>query len=174
MGFSHLTFNLCISHVLYIHPEYWYAHERMWWYDCRYVITSLSILGNVIIRQCSNAYAQNRWRYGICKLLASINTLKPRQNIRHFADDIFQSNFLNANVWILINISLKIVCSCPIDNIPTSFHIMAWCRPVDKPLLNQWWSVYRRIYTSVGLNELNIGSNYVSVPQSQLFIQGIP
>ena len=30
--------------------------------------------------------------------LFSINTLRPRQNGRHFADDIFKSIFLNENV----------------------------------------------------------------------------
>ena len=31
---------------------------------------------------------------------------------------------------------------------------MAWRRPGDKLLLNQWWIVHRRIYASLGLNEL--------------------
>ena len=34
-----------------------------------------------------------------------INTLRPRQNGRHFPDDIFKWIFLNENVWISINIS---------------------------------------------------------------------
>ena len=29
-----------------------------------------------------------------------VNTLRPRQNGRHFADDIFKCIFLNENVWI--------------------------------------------------------------------------
>ena len=47
-----------------------------------------------------------------------INTLRPRQNGRHFADDIFKRIFLNENVWILIKISLKFVPKGPINNIP--------------------------------------------------------
>ena len=35
------------------------------------------------------------------------NTLKPRQNGRHFADNILKCIFLNENVWILIEISSK-------------------------------------------------------------------
>ena len=46
------------------------------------------------------------------------NTLRPRQNWRHFADDILKSIFLNENVWIPIEISLKFVPKGPIDNIP--------------------------------------------------------
>ena len=47
-----------------------------------------------------------------------INTLTPRQNGRHFADDIFKCIFLNENVWIPIKISLKFVPKGPINNIP--------------------------------------------------------
>ena len=63
-----------------------------------------------------------------------INTLRPRQNERHFADDIFTCIFLNETVWISIKISLKFVPQGPIDNIPALVQIMAWRRPGDKPL----------------------------------------
>ena len=63
-----------------------------------------------------------------------INTLRPRQNGRHFADDIFKWIFLNENVWILIKFSLKFVPRGPINNIPALVQIMAWRRPGDKPL----------------------------------------
>ena len=64
------------------------------------------------------------------------NTLGPRQNGRHFPDDIFKWIFLNENVWIWINISLKFVAVArgPINNIPPLVQIMAWRRPGDKPL----------------------------------------
>ena len=63
-----------------------------------------------------------------------INTLRPRQDGRHFPDDIFKSIFLNENVWISINISPEFVRKCPINNIPALVQIMAWRRPGDKPL----------------------------------------
>ena len=63
-----------------------------------------------------------------------VNTLRPRQNGRHFADDIFKWIFLNENVWILIKTSLKFVPQGPINNIPALVQIMAWCRPGDKLL----------------------------------------
>ena len=47
-----------------------------------------------------------------------VNTLRPRQNGRHFADDILKGLFLNENAWIPIEISLKFVPKGPIDNIP--------------------------------------------------------
>ena len=36
-----------------------------------------------------------------------VNTLRPRQNGRHFADNILKSIVLNEKAWIQINISLK-------------------------------------------------------------------
>ena len=63
-----------------------------------------------------------------------VNTLRPRQNGRHFADDIFKCIFLNENVSIAIKISLKFVPKGPINNIPALVQIMAWRRPGDKPL----------------------------------------
>ena len=64
----------------------------------------------------------------------NINTLKPRQNDRHFADDTFKPVFVNENIRISIKISLKFVPKVPINNIPALVHIMARRRPGDKPL----------------------------------------
>ena len=63
-----------------------------------------------------------------------LNTLRPRQNGRHFADDILKDILLNENVWIPIKFSLKFVPKGPINNIPALVQIMAWRRPGDKPL----------------------------------------
>ena len=66
--------------------------------------------------------------------ISFLNTLRPRQNGHHFADDIFKCIFLNENIWILIKISLKFVPKSPINNIPALVQIMAWRRSGDKPL----------------------------------------
>ena len=63
-----------------------------------------------------------------------LNTLRPRQNGRHFADDTFKHIFMNENVRFSINISLKFVPKGLINNIPELVQIMAWRRPGDKPL----------------------------------------
>ena len=62
-----------------------------------------------------------------------INTLRLRQDGRHFADDIFKRIFPNENVWISIDISLKFIPKGPIDNIPAMVQVMAWCWSGDKP-----------------------------------------
>ena len=64
----------------------------------------------------------------------TVNTLRPRQNGRHFTDDTFKRIFVNENVRILIEISLKFVTKGPINNIPAMVQIMSWRRPGDKPL----------------------------------------
>ena len=58
------------------------------------------------------AFDQDNQAYGV------INTLRPRQNGRHFADDIFKCIFFNENEWILLLISLKFVPKVRINNIP--------------------------------------------------------
>ena len=63
-----------------------------------------------------------------------INTLRPRQNGRHFPDDTFKCIFLFENMWIWIKISLKFVPKVRINNIPALFQIMAWRRISGKPL----------------------------------------
>ena len=46
-----------------------------------------------------------------------VNTLRPRQNGCHFADDIFKYIFLNENGWIVVKISLQFVPKGSINNI---------------------------------------------------------
>ena len=68
------------------------------------------------------------------RAVAMVNTLRPRRNEQHFADDIFKRIFLNENIWFPITISLKFVPRGLINNIPALVQIMAWRRPGDKPL----------------------------------------
>ena len=79
--------------------------------------------------QCKGLIKGNsqRWSCGI-------NTLRPRQHGRHFADDTFKRIFMNENVIISTKISLKFVPKGPINNIPALVQIMAWRRQGDKPL----------------------------------------
>ena len=46
------------------------------------------------------------WNFNIFSVISLnklSNTLRPRQNGRHFAEDIFKCIFLNENVWIVLN-----------------------------------------------------------------------
>ena len=98
----------------------------------------------------------------------AIYTLRPRQDVRHFPDDILKYIFLNENVWISITISLMFVSKGPINNIPALVQIMA-CRHY----LNRWWLVYWRIYASLGLNELTLMPLYMWHFQIHFFYKNI-
>ena len=63
-----------------------------------------------------------------------VNTLRLRQNGRHFADDTFKCIFLNENVWNSFKTSLKFVPLGPINNMTALVQIMAWRRIGGKPL----------------------------------------
>ena len=64
------------------------------------------------------------------------------------ADDIFKRIFLNDNVRISIEISLKFVPKGSINNKPALVQVMAWRRTGDKPLpeamLTQFTDAYMR------------------------------
>ena len=75
-------------------------------------------------------------------------TMRPRQNGRHFADDIFNCIFLNEDVWIPIKISLKFVPNDSINNIPALIQIKAWRptgdKPLSEPMMTQFNDAYMR------------------------------
>ena len=89
--------------------------------------------------------------------ISLFNTLRPRQNGRHFADDTFKRIFLNENVGISIKISPKFVPKGPVNNIPASVQIMAWRRTGDKPLsepmMTQFNDAYMRHSASMSLSK---------------------
>ena len=89
-----------------------------------------SIMVKIVI-VAINGLAPNRHQ-GIT--WTSVNTLRPRQNGRHFADDSFKCIFLNENARISLKISLKFVPKVQINNFPALVQIMAWRQPGDKPL----------------------------------------
>ena len=114
---------VCKTHVwdyMNLHtlsPAYiWYSHTS--------VISNSSMTSN-----WNDTITLSYWGFG-----QSINTLRPRQNGRHFADNIFKCIFFNENVWILIKISLEFVPKGPINNMPALVPIMTWHWPGDKPL----------------------------------------
>ena len=68
------------------------------------------------------------WILATSHISITVNTLKPRQNGRHFPDDIFLCIFLNENVWISPGVSLKFVAKIRINNIPALVRLMVWHR----------------------------------------------
>ena len=103
------------------------------------------------------------------------NTLRSRQNGRHFADDIFKRIFLNENIWILTKISLKFVPKGSINNIPALVQMMAWRRPGDKPLS---WPMMVNLPMHICITQpqwVNVlGSQFISRSISPKYLQKTP
>ena len=57
-----------------------------------------------------------------------MNTLKPRQNLGHFADDMLKYIFAIENFWDSDTISLQYAPYGVIGNKPALVQIMAWWR----------------------------------------------
>ena len=87
------------------------------------------------LAQCSGQV----WNYALANKWhpTHSNTLRQRENGRHFPDDNFKCIFMDGNVKISIKMSLKFVPKAPINNIPALVQIMAWCHP-GGGLILQW------------------------------------
>ena len=83
----------------------------------------------------------------------SVNTLRSKQNDRHFTDDLLKGISFNENALISIKISLKFVPKGPIYNKSALIQVMAWLRTGDKPLhepmLTQFTDAYMHHSASV-------------------------
>ena len=65
-------------------------------------------------------------------------TLRPRQNERHFTDDIYRCTFLNENFRILNKTSLKYVpLAILTDNMAALVQIMIGAKPLSEPLFHR-------------------------------------
>ena len=118
------------------------------WYN---FIKFLAISFNSIIHLCPFQYYIHMFH----DVLEWVNTVRPRQNGRHFPGDIFKCIFLNENIWT-ITISLTFPPKGSIDSILALVQIMVWRLPGDKPLVEPMMVInYRRIYASLRLNELS-------------------
>ena len=142
----------CIGYIL--RTKYWNIFNSM--YTKMLNFTIMTRTRKIIIISLALKQGLVMW---VCVVMVQrlecyfmwINTLRPRQNGRHFADDMLKCIFLNENVWTPIEISLKFVPKGSINNNPALFQIMAWRRPGDKPL-----SEPMMIYASLGLDELSL------------------
>ena len=128
-----------------------------------------------------NCHKLKIWSYNFLPLsgfmfLRRVNTFTPRQNDRHFADDVFKLIFVSGNVWISIKIWLKFAPKGPIYNISVLVQIMAWRGSEDRPLSEpmiislpthigvtrpQWYTSSLLPHYRVTLLCASIGSNMV-------------
>ena len=90
--------------------------------------------------------------------LSRNTTLRPRQNGSKLPDDKFKGIFLNENIWISINISLKFVLKGPLTNVLALVLNMAWRRPGNKPFSE---SVMFRLLTHLCVTMLQLVNNCI-------------
>ena len=83
------------------------------------------------------------------------NTLRARQNGRHFANDIFKCISVDGNFSISDKIWLKYVTYGLIHNVPVPIQVMAWCcsgnKPLSEPTLTYFTDVYMRHPASINM-----------------------
>ena len=87
----------------------------------------------------SRGHSSREWVSSLCLewlgevvFTEEFNTLRPRPNWHHFADDTLKFSWLR-----MLEFLFEFHCSLflsPINNIPALVQIMAWCRPGDRPL----------------------------------------
>ena len=122
------------------------------WLISRTVLTSV-----LKMNRCCNIFILSHTNPAIQGWL--INTSRQGQKGRHFAYDTFKRIFLNKNVRISFGIWLNVVLKGPVNNIPALVQIMVWCRDqAASHYLDQRWLDCRRIYASLGLNELTMST----------------
>ena len=119
----------CIRFVIWMTSGLWFEWRHIAWLDRFFYINS-----EHVPLPTQRGFKLILWQNKCDEFFSLVNTLRPRQNGRHFTDDIFKCIFLNENAWISLQISLKFVPKVQINNIPALVQIMAWRRPGDKPL----------------------------------------
>ena len=82
-----------------------------------------------------------------------VNTMRPKQNGRHFSGGIFKCIFVNEIIWISNAIRLKFLPKGLIDNNTELVQIMASRRTGDKPLSEPMvGDAYMRLSASMSFN----------------------
>ena len=120
----------------------------------------------------------NELKNAICLFLGKsylVNTLRPRQNSRHFADDVMKCIFLKEKKSVSINISLNFVPKGQINNISALVQIMAWhlagAKPLSEPMMvslltyicvtrHQWVNIWNNLSICMCTN---MSQNYAYV-----------
>ena len=104
------------------------------WLASAFLCSLRSICKIKIIILLRTSHPIKRWFILTWEGTGEVNTLRPRQIGRQFADDTFKRIFLNENIRILIDISLKFVPKCPINNISTLVQIIG-DTPLSEPMM---------------------------------------
>ena len=85
-----------------------------------------------------------------------LQTERRKQYGRHFPADIFKYIFLNENVYILVQMSLRLgPDKGPVPNTPVLVQTMAWYRIGDKPLFEPMTTKFSDVTSSQWVNNIH-------------------
>ena len=87
-------------------------------------------------------------------LVININTLRPRQNGRHFPDDIFKCIFLKKMYEFRLRFHWSLLLRVQLTIFQHWFRQWLGADQATSHCLHQWWLIYWRIFASRGLDEL--------------------
>ena len=139
------------------------------WYACRFFYSFL-VLHYDLFWCMLYSSPINSW---VVAHICIMNSLRPRQNGRHFPENIFI--FLERKMYeFRLQFHWSLFLRVQFTIFQHRFKYWLCTDQATSPYLNQWWLDYRRIYASLGFSELNwvvIGSGNVWSPdQRQAFI----
>ena len=85
----------------------------------------------ILLIQNQHLPMKRSWIKSELMVSASFNTFKPRQDCRHFADNIFKYILLDENEWFSLKLTLNVVPKFGINSIPALVQIMFGAEPGD-------------------------------------------
>ena len=112
----------------------------------RCLVTAIVIIGKKTPNLDPEVFCCKIWS----KIVYYLNTLRPRQNGRHFEMYFLEWKCMNFDQDFSWNVFLMFELSI----FPHWFRSWLGTDQATTHYLNQWWLEYRRIYASLGLNEV--------------------
>ena len=99
-----------------------------------------------------------------------INTLRPRQNDRHFAQTMFSNTFSWMKMYeFRLKFHWSLFLRFQLTICQHWFRYWLGAVQATSHYLDQWWLVYWRIYASLGLSELNLSSRNIAFERYNIY-----
>ena len=89
--------------------------------------------GEILYQNCSKYFPFNRY------CMAQVNSLSPRQNCHHFADDIFKCIFVSKNIWIHLRFHWSLFIRFELPVFQHWFRLWLDADKATSHYLNNWW-----------------------------------
>ena len=128
------------------------SSDSVWWHYCGCTTDMPIYCGCTTVTSETHSIIRRRW---LNKSHESINTLRPRQDGRHFADDICKCTFLNEMLEISLKCHWNLFIRVKLTIFQHWFRKWLGADQATSHYQHHWWLFYWRIYSSLGLDELS-------------------